>query len=105
MTPPEQPTLLGSPTGDSIDDSISTKISTLWVMEDKFQCLQLDDVLLLLHHSLAISRLVHLLQTAPCFLSSQVLVFDEILRRMLSHVTSISFFFEENIRLQASFLV
>ena len=105
VTSPEQATLLGSPLGDCIDcidDCISSKVSFLKIMENRLQHLQSHDALLLLRHSLAIPRLIYLLRTTPCFLSSQLSVFDEVLRRMLSSVTNICFSSDDNLWLQAS---
>ena len=102
VTTPAQATLLGSPIGDSIDDCISTKVSALKVMESRIQHFQAHDALLLFRYSSGIPRLVYLLHTVPCFLSPQLSVFDEILKRMLGLVTNICFSSEESVWLQAS---
>ena len=65
---------LKPPLGGCIDDCIGSKGSFLKITEGRLQHLQSHDALLLLHHSLAIPRLICLLCTTPCFLSYQLSV-------------------------------
>jgi len=65
--------LLGSLLGcvASIDASLEKKIKTLKTMYARFKFLLALDALTLLFHSFAVSKLHHLLRTAPCFLCRQ----------------------------------
>ena len=102
VTSPDHATLLGSPIGSSIDDCISKKITSLRILEDWVQFFRAHDALLLLRNSLAIPSLMYLLRTASCFLSTQLAVFDEVVKRILSRVFNISFTVDENSWIQAS---
>ena len=72
-------TLLGSPIGDtgSITVAIDTKIAMLKCLRHYLTC---HDAYLLLHHSLAIPKLLYLLRMSPCFLSSSLKIYDDELR-------------------------
>ena len=78
--------LLGSPIGDvdCIDDVIMRKIEMLQLMGERLNLLCSHDALTLLCHSFAIPRVLYTLRTAPCFLSSHLKSFDDILRSTLS---------------------
>ena len=86
-----QATLLGTPLGDTelIDITISMKVDKLKLMGERLSCLSSQDALLLLHHSFAIPNLLYLLRTAPCFLSKQLEVFDDMLWSTLSKVLNV----------------
>ena len=75
-------TLLGSPIGDtgSITIAIDTKIVMLKCLHEKLHYLTCHDAYLLLRHSLAIPKLLYLLRTSPCFLSSSLKIYDDELR-------------------------
>ena len=75
-------TLLGSPIGDtgSITVAIDTKIAMLKCLREKLHYLTCHDAYLLLRHSLAIPKLLYLLRTSPCFLSSSLKIYDDELR-------------------------
>ena len=47
------------------------------------------DALTLLRHSLAILKMLHILRTAPCFLSSVISEYDSILGNILSAFSNI----------------
>ena len=89
---PEEATFLGAPIGPpaSLDSSIANKIAALKVMSERLPHLQRHDALLLLRHSLAIPKILYLLRTAPCFLSSKLEDFDCLLRSTLSAVLNIN---------------
>ena len=87
----EKVSLLGSPLSNYLDESIIDKVRPLRVLKDRDPFIQAHDSILLLDHSLAVLRILYLLHTAPCFGSSQLQVFDEALKRVLSSVCSISF--------------
>ena len=72
-------TLLGSPIGDtgSITVAIDTKIAMLKCLREKLHYLTCHDAYLILHHSLAIPKLLYLLKTSPCFLSSSLKIYDD----------------------------
>ena len=55
--------ILGSPVGSkrSVDDVINEKLRLLGLMGERLRLLQAQDVLLLLHHSLAIPKVIHVL--------------------------------------------
>ena len=47
------------------------------------------DPLLLLHHSIVIPKLLHILRTSPCFASPVLLSYDDELRSILSTITNV----------------
>ena len=52
--------------------------------------MQSQDALLLLRHSFAIPKMLYVLRTAPCFLSSELKVFDNLLRNIFSSIGNVS---------------
>ena len=82
---------LGSPIGSSrsIDAAITNKIKSLRIMGSRLCHLQKHDALLLLPHSFAIPRILYLLRTSPCFSSSCLEEFDQLLRSLLSTVLNV----------------
>ena len=61
-------TLLGSPLGDHecVSRHIGEKVNVLKLMEDRIKHLHSHDALvLLLRHSFAIPKMMHILRTAP----------------------------------------
>ena len=86
-----QATLLGAPIGSLglIDDTITSKINKLTIMEERLLHLPRQDALLILRNSLAIPKLLYILRTAPCFLSAQLQAFDGALKRILSQVLNV----------------
>ena len=75
-------TLLGSPIGDigSITVAIDAKTAMLKCLREILHYLTCHDAYLLLRHSLAIPKLLYLLKTSPCFLSSSLKIYDDELR-------------------------
>ena len=90
VTSPEQATLLGSALGDveSVSRSIGVKTKMLEVMGDRLQHLRAHDAILLLRHALAIPKLLYSLRTSPCFASSELVTYDNVLRATTSSVTN-----------------
>ena len=86
-----QATLLGIPIGsvECVSDTIKVKSRLLELMGDRLSLLPSHDALLLLRHSFAIPKVLYLLRTAPCFLSSELGGFDDVLRHLLSNIVNI----------------
>ena len=93
VTSPTDASLLGSPLGDtdSISNTIREKTQLLQTMGNRLQYLHSHDAILLLRHSLAIPKVLYLLHTSPCFLSSDLVAFDDLLRNILSSITHVHF--------------
>lgn len=102
VTPPGSVMFLGSPLGDNVDNAILEKVGALKILESSIPYLRIQDALLLLRHCLAVPRFTYLLRTAPCFQSPQLLLFDEVLRRILSSVCNIPFSSDDQLWTQAS---
>ena len=90
LVSPSDATLLGSSVGDifSISSTISEKTSLLKTMGGRLQHLSAHDAILL-RHSCAIPKLLHILRTSPCFISPALKAYDEELRSILSAITNI----------------
>ena len=86
-----QATLLGSPIGgqECIDHTIAEKVDMLERMGSRLHVLSSHDALLLLRHSFAISKVLYVLHTAPCFLSPELARFDESLRHLLCVILNV----------------
>ena len=89
---PCQATLLGSPIRglESIDITLSEKLSSLKVLGTRLVHLHKQDALLLLRNAFAIPKILYVLQTAPCFYSTILETFDPELRSILSTVLNVS---------------
>ena len=85
--------LLGSPLGDidCISDTIQLKVSILEIMGIRLQCMHTHDALQLLWHSFSLPKMMHILHTAPCFLSSCLTGYDDLLRSILSGIVNVNF--------------
>ena len=90
---PSGATLLGSPIGNTSCISISLKerIHALEVMGDRLQYITAHDGILLLRNSFSIPKLLYVLRTSPCFLSSDLIAYDAVLKSIVSNVTNIHF--------------
>ena len=101
---PADACLLGSPIGDisSVSSSIERKVHFLKTMGERLQHLEAHDAILLLRHSFAIPKLLHILRTSPCFLSPSIKAFDVELRSIVSAITNIHFTFNDPAWTQAS---
>ena len=90
---PSQATLLGSPIGDNdcVSAAIQGKVSALQRMSDCLAFLSAHNALLLLRSSFFHSyKLLYLLQSAPCFASDTLKVYDSVLASTLSKITNTS---------------
>ena len=90
---PQEATLLGSPIGEvsSISSTLADKCNALKTMGDRLAHLSTHDAIVLLKHSFALPKLMHCLRTAPCFLSSRLQDYDELLKSIVSDITNIRF--------------
>ena len=81
VTMPDSVSLLGSPLGDidCISDTIQLKVSNLETMGVRLQRMHAHDALQLLWHSFTLPKMMHILRTAPCFLSSCLTGYDDLL--------------------------
>ena len=69
--------------------ALQGKSNLLELLGERVRDLPAHEGFCLLKHSLAIPKIVFLLRTAPCYLSSQLLVYDYLLRRLLSDITNV----------------
>ena len=76
---------------DSILSVSPLKISNLETMGARLQHMHAHDVLQLLRHSFALPKMMHVLRTAPCFLSSGLTDYDDLVRSILSSIVNINF--------------
>ena len=81
---------LESPIGncDSISSSICEKSESLKILSDRICYLHTQDAFLLLHYSFTIPKLLYTLRTAPCFLSEELQVYDDLLMSITSNITN-----------------
>ena len=84
-------TLLGSPIGDisSINASISKKTGLLSLMGERLQHIFSQDAILLLRNAFAIPKLLYLLRTSSCFLSTTLQCCDDELWKILCSIMNI----------------
>ena len=75
----------------SVSDALTTKVNQLKMMGERLQLLSAHDAILLLKHSFSLPKLLYNLSTAPCFLSPDLQVYDELLKTTLSGITNIHF--------------
>ena len=73
----------------SVDVVVKEKIRLLELLGEKLHLLQAQDALLLLRHSLAIPKVLHVLRSSPCFASTLLSDFDNLLRDILSDVINV----------------
>ena len=90
---PSNSSLLGSPLGDvdCISGALWEKISSLEVMGERLQQISAHDGIFLLRNSFSIPKLLYILRTSPCFLSSTLITYDYIFKSIVSNVTNILF--------------
>ena len=74
---------------DCIDQVNCDKTVSLQTMGDRLSYLHAQDALLLLHHSFTIPKLLYTLQSAPCFLSHELSINDNILKSITSRITNV----------------
>uniref|UniRef100_A0A1X7TVW8 Reverse transcriptase domain-containing protein n=1 Tax=Amphimedon queenslandica TaxID=400682 RepID=A0A1X7TVW8_AMPQE len=101
---PSNATLLGSPLGDvaCVSAALRAKVASLSVMGERLRSFSAHDSILLLRYSFAIPKLLYLLQTAPCFLSSTIREYDSSLCSIVSGISNASLSVSDHIWLQAS---
>lgn len=104
ITDEDSLTLLGSPLGnsDGVSVAISEKVDDLKIMGDRLQHLHVQDALLLLHHLFALPKLMYLLRTSPCFLSSKLQDYDDLLRESVSSITNNNLSVDDQVWIQAT---
>ena len=86
---PSAATLLGSSVGDSsITSTITEKTHLLRTMGLRLHHLSAQDALILLRHSFAIPKLLHIFRTSPCFVFPSLKSYDLELRSIVSIVTN-----------------
>ena len=91
VTNPDCASLLGSPLGsvDCINQVIRDKTESLRTLGDRLSYLHAQGALLLLRHSFTIPKLLYTLQNAPCFLSHELSIYDNILKSITSRITNV----------------
>ena len=60
-------------------------------MGDRLQYISAHDGILLLRNSFSIPKLLYTLRTSPCFLSTNLLAYDVLLKAIVSNMTNIRF--------------
>ena len=95
--------LLGSPLGDvdCISGALREKFSSLEVMGERPQHISAHDGILL-RNSFSIPKLLYILKTSTCFLSSTLFTYDDVLKSIVSSITNIRFGVDDPAWLQAS---
>ena len=93
VTMPDSVSLLSSPLGDidCISDTIQLKVSNLETTGVRLQRMHAHDALQLLRHSFTLPKMMHILRTTPCFLSSCLTGYDNLLRSILSGIVNVNF--------------
>ena len=87
----DQAEILGAPVGStkSVDDVFEEKIRLLRLLGERLCLLQSQDALLLLRHSFAIPKVLHVLRSSSCFASPCLSNFDDLLRNLLSDIINV----------------
>jgi hypothetical protein len=89
---PDQATLLGSPLGiEPVDVCLEDQLRQLQVIGDRLCHLQIHDAVTILRHSFSIPKLLYVLRTSPCFSSSLLVSWDNLLMSIVSRITNIEF--------------
>ena len=83
--------ILGSPIEnvEQISDIIQGKSQQFWLLGDRLCLLHLHDAIFLLRHSFSIPKILYILRMDPCFLSSQIVAYDGLLRSILGDITNV----------------
>ena len=104
---PDQATLLGSPIGsiESVNSAIRTKVNALKIIGSRLHHLNAHDAFCLLHHAYSIPKMLYILRSSPCFLSSQLEEFDHLQRLILSDIANINLVDNDSVWTQASLSV
>lgn len=90
VTDPDHATLLGSPIGnvDGVNAVVEKKIVYLKSLGGLLVNLQAHDAFCLLRNALSIPKLMYVLRSSPCFLSTQLAAFDDLQKSLLSQITN-----------------
>ena len=90
---PSSSCLLSSPHGDvdCISGALREKISSLEVMGERLKQISVHDGIFLLRNSFSIPKLLYVLRSSHCFLSSTLITYDDILKSIVSNITNILF--------------
>ncbi len=80
---------------NSISTAIVQKIDALERVGERLKYLTSHDSLVVLHNSLTIPKLQYLLHTSPCFMSSTLQHYDNVLRSIVSSVVNIHIYSED----------
>ena len=70
---------------------LQEKIGMLKTVGERLKYLPSHDAIILLRHSFSIPKLLYTLRTSPCFLSLQLLEYDNLLRSIVSGIVDIHF--------------
>ena len=89
---PSEACLLGSPIGgqESIDVVLKSKEKPLKLLGERLKLLHSHDALCLLRNALALPKILYVLCTAPCFLSTILSNLDNLQRSLLEAVCNVS---------------
>ena len=88
---PSEACLLGSPIGDlqSINKVLNSKHSTLILMGERLTLLHSQDALCLLRNAFSLPKILYILRTAPCFLSTILKDLDNLQRSLLEDICNV----------------
>ena len=83
--------VLGSPVGgiESLSGAILEKVEWLHLMGGRLHLMHAHYALLLLRQSFSMPKILHMLRTAPCFLSPAVEAYNSLLRRVLGDIANV----------------
>ena len=88
----DQAEILGAPVGStrSVDVVLEERVRLLGLLGERLRLLQAQDALLLLRHSFTIPKVLHVLRSSPCFTSTHLCDFDDLLRDILSDMINVT---------------
>ena len=92
MTERDHVTLLGSPIGTAsgIQNTILKRTKSLQTLGSRLQLLRAHDAFCLLRNALAITKVLYILHTSPCFLVPALHDFDSLLRSLLGTILNVN---------------
>ena len=100
---PDQAMLLGSPLGiEALDACLEAHLRQLHLVGERLCHLQTQDAMIILRHSFAIPKLLHVLRTSPAFSSPHLASWDNILMSIVSRIINIDFRSDDIAWLQAT---
>ena len=88
----DQAEILGAPVGStrSVDVVLEERVRLLGLLGERLRLLQAQDALLLLRHLFPIPKVFHVLRSSPCFTSTHLCDFDDLLRDVLSDIINVT---------------